>query len=67
MTRRLVEQYHCDPESRDNDGDAPLYLASCKGHVHIVRYFVSDQGCSTACQNKNGDTLLHVACVEGDL
>ena len=20
-----------------------------------------------ACQNKNGDTLLHVACVEGDL
>ena len=46
MTRRLVEQYHFEPESRDNDGDTPLYLAYRKGHVHIVRYLVSEQGCS---------------------
>ena len=62
MTRRLVEQYHCDPESRDDDGDTPLYEACCKGHVDIVKYLVSEQGCSTACQNRNSDTPLHMAC-----
>ena len=65
VTRRLVEQYHCDPESRDNDGDTPLHEACRKGHVDIVRYLVSEQGCSKACQNKDGDTPLHVACRNG--
>ena len=35
--------------------------------MDIVRYFVSERGCSTACQNKDGDTPLHVACSEGDV
>ena len=66
MTRRLVEQYHCDPERRDGrGGDTPLHVACRAGDVDIVRYLVSEQGCSTACQNNNGDTLLHVACCEG--
>ena len=62
VTKRLVEQYHCDPESRDNDSDTPLHVACRKGHVDIVRYLVSKEGCSIACQNKDGDTPLHVAC-----
>ena len=65
VTRRLVEQYHCDPESRDNGGDTPLHVACHKGYVGIVRYLVSQQGCDTACQNVWGDTPLHVACREG--
>jgi len=32
VTRRLVEQYHCDPESRDWDGDTPLHEACREGH-----------------------------------
>ena len=67
MTRMLVEQYHCDPESRDDDGDTPFHLACRVGHVDIVRYLVSELGCSVACQNKNGDTLLHEACRAGHL
>ena len=67
VTRRLVEEYHCDPESRDNSGDTPLHVAYHNGHVDIVRYLVCEQGCSTACQNKDGDTLLHKACREGQL
>ena len=62
VTRRLVELYHCDPESRDNGGDTPLHATCREGHVDISRYLVSQQGCSTACQNKDGDTPLHVAC-----
>ena len=67
VTRRLVEQYHCDPESRDNDGDTPLHVACCEGHVNVVKYLVSEQGCNIACQNKDGDTPVHVACGEGHL
>ena len=67
VTRRLVEQYHCDPESRDWYGDSPLVMACRMGHVDIVRYLVSEQGCSTTYQNKNGDTLLYVTCRVGHL
>ena len=67
VTRRLVEQYHCDTESKNLYGDTPLFVACCEGHVNIVRYLVSEQGCSTVCQNKDGDTPLHVACREGYL
>ena len=64
ITKTLVEQYHCDPESGDKDGDTPLHKACCEGHLDIVSYLVNEQGCSTACQNKDGDTPLHVACRE---
>ena len=57
-----MEQYHCDPESRDCDGDTPLHEACRSGHLDVVRYLVSESGCSTARQNKNGYTLLLVAC-----
>ena len=67
VTRKLVEVYHCDPESRNEDGDTPLLEACCKGHADIVRYLVSERGCSTACQNKDGDTLLLEACKTGRL
>ena len=62
VTRRLAEQYHCDPESRDKDGDTPLHVACCEGHVDIVRYLVSEQGCITACYNRRGNTPLLMAC-----
>ena len=44
-----MEQYHCDPESRDSygDGDTPLHEACREGHVDIVRYLVSERGCQT--------------------
>ena len=67
VARSLVEQYHCDLESRDLYGDTPLHEACRVGHVDIVRYLVSEQECSTACQNKKGDTPLHVACRKGHL
>ena len=67
VTKRLVEQYHCDPESRDWYGDTPLHEACREGHVDIVRYLVSERGCSTACKNTDGDTPLHEAYRDGHL
>ena len=67
VTKKLVERYHCHPESRDWHGDTPLHKACREGHVDIVRYLVSERGCSTACQNKDGNTPLHEACKTGRL
>ena len=62
VTKTMVEQYRCDPETGDEWGDTPLHEACREGHVDIVRYLVSEQGCSAASQNENGDTPLHIAC-----
>ena len=62
VTKILVEQYHCDPESEDVWGDTPLHVACREGHVDIVKYLISEQGCSPACQSKDGNTPLHKAC-----
>ena len=63
ITRRLVEEYHCDPEITDEwNGDTPLHIACHKGHVDIVRYLVIETECSTSCKNKKGNTPLHEAC-----
>ena len=65
VTKRLVEQYCCDLESRDRRGDTPLHVACREGHVDIVRYLVRERECTTACQNLNGNTPLYLGCREG--
>ena len=69
VTRKLVESYRCDPESGDwRYGITPLHEAFYAGHVHIVRYLVSERGCRTTCQLKGKEssgTLLHEACRRG--
>jgi len=67
VTRKLVEQYHCDPEISDGGDNTPLHEACHKGHVAIVKYLVSEWGCSTACQNVGGYTPLLKACRDGHL
>ena len=67
VTKKLVEQYSCDPESKEKGGDTPLDVACRGGHVDIVRYLVSERGCNATRNNFNsrGDSSLHVACHAG--
>ena len=69
MTKKLVEQYRCDPESKEKGGDTPLHVACHEGHVDIVRYLVSERGCNATQNNfnKRGDSPLHVACHTGQV
>ena len=54
------QDYKVACNRQNKKGDTPLHVACCKGHVDIVRYLVIERGCSTACQNKDGNTPLHV-------
>ena len=67
MTKTMVEQYSCDPESKKKGGDTPLHVACREGHVNIVKYLVSERGCDATQNNfnKRGDSPLHVACHAG--
>jgi len=60
-----VEQYHCDPESRDSYGDTLLHEACHVGH--IVWFLFSEWRCSIVCLKRNGDTPLLEACRYGHL
>ena len=59
----LIEQKHCDPNSRNKDKDTPVHLASKYGNVEILRYLVGVKQCSVAQQNHDGNTPLHLACM----
>ena len=59
----LIEQKHCDPNSRNNNKDTPVHLASKYGNVEILRYLVEVKQCSVAQQNHDGNTPLHLACM----
>ena len=61
ITRRLVEEFDCDPDVRDSRGMTPLHEACLGGHVDIVRYLVNECGCSISWQDSLGNTPLHLA------
>ena len=65
VTRRLVEQHLCVPDSQDWQNDTPLHEACREGHVDIVKYLVNEQRCSIDVENKSGDTPLHEVCRVG--
>ena len=44
VSRRLVEQYHCDPDSRDKDGNTLLHKACHEGQMDSVRYLMVNLG-----------------------
>ena len=63
----LVTQYNCSANWQDEDGNMPLYYAANRGHIEVVKYFVSGKLCDQMHQNKFGNTPLHSACFHGHL
>ena len=57
---------HCDTDIQNHDGEVPLHLA-CKFDQKIVELVGAHCHHSPNIQTTSGDTLLHVACQNGNL
>ena len=68
---------HCDPMTRDNDGNTLLHIACNYRHAQIVQYLLSTGKVDPLAKNNNGETpmfklnywnripLLHLAAQHG--
>ena len=69
VSRKLVEQYHCDVHLKNrwsDHADAPLHYACQEnGNIDIVRFLVVDQHCDPTCRDRMDRTPLHYACGSG--
>ena len=63
----LVDEKHCDPACKKNDGWTPLHLACLNGHLDVAKYLVDEKHCDPASKDKDCCTLLHSACQNGHL
>jgi ankyrin repeat protein len=65
--RRLLS-VGADVNVKDDDGFTPLFVASCLGHVHVVKEFL-EHGADTEARDTHtlGRTPLHLACFTGHL
>ncbi|XP_071098479.1 serine/threonine-protein phosphatase 6 regulatory ankyrin repeat subunit B-like [Haliotis cracherodii] len=55
-----------DINTRGNNGETPLMRAVCGGHIAVYRYLMS-RGADHTLVDKDGHTLLHLACHHGKL
>ena len=56
VTVFFIDEKHCDPMTRDNDGNTPLHYACDYRHTHIVQYLLSTGKADPMAKNKNGKT-----------
>ena len=74
MTRMLVQQYHCDINARDDQGQTPLHCAvkwfaphtTRKDQEAVVTYLVRIKNCNLVSKDEDGNTPLHEACYQGN-
>ena len=69
IVRYLISEQHCDPDCCDSDQRTPLHWLSgayrvCTQEeaVKIVKFLVSLANCNVSKRDKDGDTVLHIAC-----
>ena len=65
--RVLCEELHMSIEVTDSLGRSPLFLASARGHVAVVRYLVESQGADVCSSYRDGWTCFHYAHAHVDL
>ena len=57
----------CNPKSQGYKGRTPLHHASGNGHMDIIKYLITYQGCDPAVPDNDGDMPIHFACLGGQL
>ena len=65
ITRYLINEAHCNPSCKNNNGNTPLHFACRNGYLYITKYLINEAHCNPSCKNSNGDTPLHISCSNG--
>merc|ERR1711904_520504 len=56
-----------DPYAVDNFGRTALHLGALEGHVLVLKTLLEKKAAVTDEEDAEGDTALHLACVNGSL
>ena len=48
--------------TKNNDGDTSLIMASKNGHVEVIRALLNHHGVDVSIKNNDGNTAIGVAC-----
>ena len=65
VVEKLISEYGCDVNVRDNDGLTPLHVAAGCGREEVVRELIIKYKCSVDCADSDGHTPLHWATLQG--
>ena len=63
VVRTLVEEYGCNPQSRDDNSYTPLHYACYGGHKDVVKYLVTQQKCNPCVKGHKGNLPIHFTCI----
>ncbi|KAK3591754.1 hypothetical protein CHS0354_019526 [Potamilus streckersoni] len=66
VTKYLVETYPKMLHEVDNGKRTPVQYAASGGNVALLAYLI-DRGVDPWCRTSEGETLLHIACIHGQL
>ncbi|XP_048253945.1 ankyrin repeat domain-containing protein 50-like, partial [Haliotis rufescens] len=66
MVKYIFSQNITDINSRGMHGMTPLHLAAREGHREVFELVV-DKGSDTSLEDINGDNILHLACIGGNV
>ena len=65
LVEKLIDDYHCDPMARDDEGLTPLHWAALGGKIQVVKKLVAKCKCPVGCTDNKGNTPLHCAARNG--
>ena len=53
------------PKVKGAIGRTLFHIACEKGHMDIIQYFITEQGCDPVMKDNNDDMPIHIACLNG--
>ena len=66
VVRKLIG-LGADVDKKNHNGDTPMLVAAKENHDDVLLALISEFGCDIDTNDQHGNTLLHLACRNGEL